>query len=343
MTDEHSIRSSPSILPLQTPTGPHFPITPFDPVPESEEKSNDDHASPEMIKSPGVLQHIYMTISYLLGFKETWSLTLFFIFGGALVGFVLARSFMLDPRSANIRKNMPPAEWYSNHRAPYRGALIAHIWSSFFIAWGVIFQFMPSLRRDYVALHRANGYGTLFLIPASVSSGWVVARHAFGGAPVTQALFYLLGLSVLVTGTIGMLNFRDTRQHRKWMLRMSALLGVIISARLIMLATRAILTDIGTYYALFSCDEIRFLTGSSLTEYPACAAALANNTTLTSVYVAIHASMNEKGLNANAAIRLSFPVGLWMALVIHIVGVELYIHLTEKQNRHREGYILTRL
>ncbi len=58
-------------------------------------------------------------------------------------------------------------EWFWNRRAPYRGALIAHIWSSFcewhlftamsgrdnqhfpmfilVIAWGVVLQFVPAL------------------------------------------------------------------------------------------------------------------------------------------------------------------------------------------------------
>jgi hypothetical protein len=282
-----------------------------------------------------------MTLSYMLGFKETWSLSLFIIFAGAIVGFVLARSFMLDPSSSNIKKNIPPGEWFWNRRPPYRGALIAHIYTCFFIAWGVVFQFIPAIRRSYVGLHRANGYGTLLLIPAGVASGWVVARRAFGGKPVTQGLFYILGLLILVTGTLGMSKIRDTRQHRKWMLRMASLLGVIISARIIMLAARAIISDIGTFYELFSCEEILYLT-ASVSKYPSCVAAQQAGTSLDSVYVGIKASMGEAKINAGAAVRLAFPLGLWTALVIHIIGVELYIHLTEKQNLHREGYILTR-
>ena len=127
---------------------------------------------------------------------------------------------------------------------------------------------MVAWLQSYVGLHRANGYGTLLLIPAGVASGWVVARRAFGGKPVTQGLFYILGLLILVTGALGISKISDTRQHRKWMLResiprnekhsllfmdvqflgMASLLGVIISARIIMLAARAIISDIGTFY-----------------------------------------------------------------------------------------------
>ncbi len=125
------------------------------------------------MRNQGILHH-YMTISYLLGFKEKWSLVLctfpsgyychhchvlFFcpytviiviIFGGALVGFVLARSFMLDPRSSNLNKHLTPGsllhsmslespnslylvvgEWFWDRKAPYLGALMTHAWTCF--------------------------------------------------------------------------------------------------------------------------------------------------------------------------------------------------------------------
>jgi len=146
---------------------------------------------------------------------------------------------------------------------------------------------------------------------------------------------------ILVTGTLGMIKISDIRQHRKWMLRMASLLGVVISARIIMLATRAIISDIGTFYELFSCNEILYLTGS-VSKYPSCVAAQQAGTSLDSVSVGIKASMGEEKINIGAAARLAFPVGLWTALLIHTIGIELYIHLTEKQNLHQEGYILTR-
>ncbi len=63
----------------------------------------------------------------------------------------------------------------------------------------------------------------------------------------------------------------------------------------------------------------------SFSKYPACVAAQQAGTSLDSVNVAVHASMNEATINESAAIRLAFGVGLWSALVIHICGVELYV------------------
>ena len=66
----------------------------------------------------------------------------------------------------------------------------------------------------------------------------------------------------------------------------------------------------------------------SFSKYPACVAAQQAGTSLDSVNVAVHASMNEATINESAAIRLAFGVGLWSALVIHICGVELYVCFT---------------
>ncbi len=59
-----------------------------------------------------------------------------------------------------------------------------------------------------------------------------------------------------------------------------------------------------------------------------CVAAQQAGTRLNSVSVGIHASMNEAKINAGAAVRLGFPLGLWTALAIHIFGVELYVGFT---------------
>lgn len=54
------------------------------------------------------LRNFYYTLSHTLGFKEKYSLSLCFVFGGALVGFCLARMMMLNP--ANIRDKTVPGK-----------------------------------------------------------------------------------------------------------------------------------------------------------------------------------------------------------------------------------------
>ncbi len=120
------------------------------------------------------------------------------------------------------------------------------------------------------------GYVLLVLILISVATGWIIARRAQGGEPSVQAVFYILGILILITVTLGLVHARDVRQHRKWMLRessqfselkkklsppflpntmysafpgLASLFGVIVTARLIMVIARPIISDIGTYYS----------------------------------------------------------------------------------------------
>ncbi|KAF8326528.1 uncharacterized protein EI90DRAFT_3127739 [Cantharellus anzutake] len=355
-SDAHSVSTSASVLRPSTTSGfPVAPYQPYDPIAEESEKKEEEPQSPDqaehshvVVGATGIFSRGYMTISYLLGFKERWSLTLFIVFGGALIGFVLARSFMLDPRASNQKRHLPPGEWFWAGRPPIRGALIAHVYSSFFLAWGTIFEFLPVLRRRTLVLHSINGYIILAILPASIGSGFVIARRTIGGAPDTQVLFYLLGLLVLISATLGMVWVRDVRQHRKWMLRFASLLGVVITARIIMLAARRIISDIGTYYAdildlqLFSCAEILALAPSTLSQYPSCTVAQQSGQFLGSVFVGVHASVNEEPINYGAAFRLAMAAGLWIAFILHVCGIELYIHLSEKANLHLKGYELTR-
>ena len=76
---------------------------------------------------------------------------------------------------------------------------------------------------------------------------------------------------------------------------------------------------------MFSCNEIQVSTGS-FSKYPACVtAAQTAHANLGLVYVGIQASTKEAKINFGAATRLATSVGLWIALILHIIGVELYV------------------
>jgi len=170
----------------------------------------------------------------------------------------------------------------------------------------------------------------------------IVARHAFGGEISDQAGFYCLGILQSFYGVQGIRTIHNTRQHRRWMLRFAALLGVIITLRLIILCANEIVTDIGSYYALWKCDELLFVTHGNLTAYPLCSAAQKAGDNLAHVQVAIHASTREADINLASARRVNSGMGIWVALVIHMVASEIYIRATEGANRHRLGFILGR-
>ncbi|KAJ7037063.1 hypothetical protein C8F04DRAFT_924777, partial [Mycena alexandri] len=98
---------------------------------------------------------IYLSISWILGFKERYSLINFFIWGGALLGFCLARSLAMNPgRTAGL---MPAGEWYWLSQKPYKSNLFIHVYLSTFGGIGALLQFLPVLRRRKIILHRLNG------------------------------------------------------------------------------------------------------------------------------------------------------------------------------------------
>ncbi|KAJ7641353.1 hypothetical protein FB45DRAFT_737652 [Roridomyces roridus] len=196
---------------------------------------------------------LYRSISWILGFREKYSLLNLFIWGGALVGFCLARSVTMNPHPARIASLLVPGEWFWFQRPLYKYNLFIHIYLTTLGGIGAPLQFLPAMRRRYVALHRLNGYGVLFCLIVGNICGSIIARRSFGGELNVQSAYYILGIMVVFSGIVGIYNVkRDTRRHRKWMLRMVVYFAAVISARLIMLASAQVVTDLGSYFSVCS-------------------------------------------------------------------------------------------
>jgi hypothetical protein len=58
--------------------------------------------------------------------------------------------------------------------------------------------------------------------------------------------------------------------------------------------------------------------------YPQCTQAGVNPA---NVFVAVHAAKGNK-LTSSSAVRVTFGMALWVCLVIHIIGVEIYVRTT---------------
>ncbi|KAJ7181434.1 hypothetical protein C8R43DRAFT_869378 [Mycena crocata] len=194
---------------------------------------------------------IYRSVSWILGFREKYSLINCFVWGGALVGFCLARSMAMNP--ALTAGTMPAGEWFSFHQPAYRVNLFIHIYLTTFGGIFAVFQFLPAIRRGKMILHRANGYGVLTCLVVGNISGAIVGRRAFGGELNVQAGYYTMGILIVVSACMGLYYARrDTRRHRKWMMRMVVYFAAAVTARLIALAASHIISMIGTYYSVCS-------------------------------------------------------------------------------------------
>lgn len=71
--------------------------------------------------------------------------------------------------------------------------------------------------------------------------------------------------------------------------------------------------------------------------YPQCTQAGIN---LAKVFVGVRATVKGNGLNYASTVRLTFGMSMWIALVIHVIGVEIYIKKTDSSNRHSRGFVL---
>jgi len=286
------------------------------------------------------LANLYDAVSWIFGFKEKYSLALLIFFGGTLIGFCLARTMMMNPK--NVRDLTVPGEWFWYRQSFYKPCIFIHVYCAIISGIFAVFQFLPAIRRRAMIFHRINGYLVLiFLIPSTVC-GAVVARRAFGGDLNVQSAFYVIGILIIFCAAMGITNVKRTRTHRKWMLRTVACAAAPITARLASLAARHIISDIGSYYALWRCDQLLYVM-PDLDDvnqlYPQCAQA---GVDLTKVHVAVHAAVKGDGLSYGSTVRLVFGMALWIGIMTHIIGVELYIRKTESSNRHRRGFVLER-
>jgi hypothetical protein len=100
-----------------------------------------------------------------------------------------------------------------------------------------------------------------------------------------------------------------------------------------MIIATQIISKQGSYYAVWPCSKIEFTLPNAkmlVPSYPACAA-YANGTDPSGV-AAVKADLHGgTGVNAGAGLGVSFGMALWLALVIHAIGVEVYLNLTPKE------------
>lgn len=108
--------------------------------------------------------------------------------------------------------------------------------------------------------------------------------------------------------------------------------GAIITNRFILIIATIIVKDQG-YYAIWPCAKIEATISNAsdlLFSYPTCAA-YANGTNPTQVAIVAATFDQGDAANTGAALNVNFGMALWLAFVIHALGVEIYLHLTPKE------------
>ncbi|KAH6721658.1 hypothetical protein BKA61DRAFT_538299 [Leptodontidium sp. MPI-SDFR-AT-0119] len=276
-----------------------------------------------------------------LGFQKGYNFPLFIIFGGAMLGFTLARLSYLNiggSASSSFKNGSSPGEWYNYHSGHYRIGITLHLVTIIPAGFLAVFQFIPVIRHKLLLIHRLNGYTILLLSLLGNVGALMIARRAFGGGLDIQAAVGLLAIITTLSLGIAYYNIKRLQidQHRAWMLRSWFYFGVIITTRIIMIITALIISTQKNYYATRPCGELAYIqTGNSDLEnqppsfaqrYPQCINASENTP------VPINASMTDGDAeNVGVALGMSFGMAIWLALFLHAVGVEVYLNLTPRE------------
>ncbi|CEL58372.1 hypothetical protein RSOLAG1IB_03118 [Rhizoctonia solani AG-1 IB] len=287
--------------------------------------SKESQESPDKVDS-NALSRGFQRIFQSLGFKKGYNFVLWFIFGGAMLGFVLARFMYLHVPT--MLEGIAPGEAYWFRRGIYKAGMLIHLGSILPAGFLAVFQFVPIIRYKAILVHRISGYISIFLLFIGMASAFVITRRSFGGEMASQTWTMTIGALVLVMATLGWANIKRLQidQHRKWMLRTWFYASAIITSRIIMVISAKVISAIGQYYAVWSCDEILYTIDNNSTRliemFPACSTG-----PLELVHVAVSAVWS-KPENIGSTLRLTFGPSLWIASLVHAIGVEIYIHLT---------------
>lgn len=259
-----------------------------------------------------------------------------------MLGFVLARLSYLNiggSASSTYASGSAPGEWYWNSTGFHRVGITIHLAAILPAGFLLVWQFLPIIRHKLLIFHRINGYVIVILVLLSNVGALMIARRAFGGSLETQAAVGTLVILTTISICMAYYNIKRLQidQHRAWMLRMAFYLGTIITLRIIMIISALIITMINSYDTIMTCNEIGSIYGSDKPLdkiYPQCNGVNATDDRL----IVVHASFaNGQPEQIGASLRLSFGMAMWMAIFMHLVGVEIYLALTPREsNRLRQ-------
>ncbi|KAL6812803.1 hypothetical protein GGI42DRAFT_158578 [Trichoderma sp. SZMC 28013] len=283
----------------------------------------------------GIIQ-AFRKVYHPLGFTKAYNFILWFIFCGGLFGFVLARLEFLNFNGIYCNPFIPntagPAQCYGwNKRDLYLVGIKLHLYCVLPAATLACFQFTPIIRHKVLLFHRINGYIILLLALPAIAGAIMIAPVSVGGDLATQGVIGVNAIMFLVSLALAYYNVKrlQIEQHRAWMLRGWFYAGAIITTRLIAFPTISIISvskdSIRPYYVSMPCDELTYMFFGNITAlvaaHPECSDPNA--------WAAVLGDLSATTLDQiTAAFYATFANSWWLALTIHAIGVEIYLHLT---------------
>ncbi|KAH7121348.1 hypothetical protein EDB81DRAFT_952137 [Dactylonectria macrodidyma] len=287
-----------------------------------------------------------------VGFTKGYNFALWFVLGGALMGFSFARLKYLDFRGALCPDPRPPGsggavpgECYYFEHATGRAGIMMHLAGILPAAILVVFQFLPAIRHRFLIFHRINGYIVLSLSVASIVGVFMIAKPTFGGTLDMQVATGTASLAFLGCQGLGYYYIKKLQieQHRAWMLRGWVIVGFIITMRIIAIIMARVTSTTGSYHTVGSCAVVDYIYSHNRTIvealYPSCVAFYTGE--IPDMRILIKGDIaSDRPDQMSAGLNTSFGASAWLALAIHAIAVELYLRLTpaEAERLRRVSY-----
>ncbi|KAF4976827.1 hypothetical protein FZEAL_6568 [Fusarium zealandicum] len=299
-----------------------------------------------------LLRRIYRPV----GFTKGYSFALWLIFGGGFFAFTLSRFMYLDfdgvlcpskPRDDRPggSQGAVPGECYYFQRAAGKAGIIMHLAGILPASVLAVLQFVPVIRHKALILHRINGYIVLLLSTVGMAGVFMIAKDSFGGTLDMQAATGASSIIFILCMVLGYYNIKrlQLEQHRAWMLRGWTVAGFILTMRVISIIMATITSKTEPYYSVTPCSVLDFMfrRNQSTVEalYPDCASFYTGEFPDQRVIVRGEFGGDRPDRTA-AGLNTSFGAGAWLALLLHCVAAEIYIHLTpaEAERLRRISY-----
>ncbi|KAI1740113.1 hypothetical protein F4680DRAFT_448308 [Xylaria scruposa] len=286
--------------------------------------------------------NVITSIVRQIGFTKMYNFQLWFLFLGSFLGFTVFRLQFLDFYgvfcSATVKsatRHAAPGECFYFLQQPYTIGIILHLATILPAALLVCIQFVPVIRRKATLLHRVNGHIIIILSVLSMAGVYIIAPRTFGGGLDAQALLGVLSVAFLGALLMSYISVRRHQidQHRAWMIRAWFWAGCIITGRMISIIVLKTVKSL-PYYAM-PCDKIHsMLQDRTLDLYPECRSFYSGENLQQNVVVRTEFNHPTSVVEVAAALDSAFGMAYFIAFLLHILGVEIYLYLTSLETRH---------
>ncbi|KAK4667874.1 uncharacterized protein QC764_703920 [Podospora pseudoanserina] len=283
------------------------------------------------------------TIYNPLGFKKFYNFVLFFIFGGALLGFTLARFQYLSFDHGLCPEGGGTLDcYYYTPGSLDKIGIQIHLSAILPASFLAVFQFVPIIRYKLLLFHRVSGYLIVLLSAISTAGALMLVRNAQGGPMEIQLAIGVISFMFIVSIGLAIYNIKrlQIEQHRAWMLRAWSYAGSVVTMRLVMMAIAHVLSTyehLGKGYShAMPCVKVTYLMFGQveriLEKYPACAQFFDGS--VPGQAVAVTADGNGDLAELTALYNMIFGAAFWLAFALHAAGVEIYVSSFVVQQLH---------